>query len=49
MFRWPVLSAFIGWELIEVAIAMEDGSYWEPQDDGDASWGSAGFEPTGGE
>lgn len=29
MFRFPLLSDFLCYELIEVAIAMEDGSYWE--------------------
>jgi hypothetical protein len=37
MFRWPQLADFIGFNLIEVAIAMEDGSYWADRDDGDAS------------
>jgi hypothetical protein len=36
MHRWPVLADFIGFELIEVAKAMADGSYWDVQDDGDA-------------
>lgn len=34
MFRWPRLFDFLSFELIEVAIAMEDGSYW---DDGGVS------------
>lgn len=29
MFRFPDLADFLCWELIEVAAAMEDGSYWE--------------------
>jgi hypothetical protein len=29
MFRFPYLSDFLAWELIAVADAMDDGSYWE--------------------
>ncbi len=36
MFRFPLLADFLGWELIDVAKAMADGSYWKPVDNGDA-------------
>ena len=36
MFRWPVLSDFLGCELLDVAYAMADGSYWDVRSDGDA-------------
>lgn len=35
MFRWPTLVLFLGYDLLEVAKAMADGSYWN-QNDGDA-------------
>lgn len=36
MYRWPDLADFLGWELLGVAMAMEDGSYWNGRDDGRA-------------
>lgn len=34
MHRWPRLVSFVCDELLAVAEAMADGSYWEPIDDG---------------
>jgi hypothetical protein len=47
MYRWPVLSDFVGFELLEVAAAMEDGSYWDTPNDGDARDYGGGFDPHG--
>lgn len=38
MFRWPALFDFLSFELIEVAIAMEDGSYWADDNRVDADY-----------
>ncbi len=49
MFRCWVLFNHIIEDLMDAAEAMADGSYWDVEVVGETSWGSGGFEPTGGE
>jgi len=48
MFRWAVLADFLGCELLEVAYAMADGSYWASRYSPAADECGAGFQPNEG-